>query len=243
MRPPPSFRVMARLPRLEIPGQPHLLIQRGHNGQAVFRDDQDRGSFRDDLHQAARDAQVSLHAYSLGVREISILATPAAKGGLGRLMQRVGRRYVMGFNARHGRSGTLWEGRFRATVIEPERYLLTAMRLVESHPVREQLVSRASEWPWSSAAHHLGRRSDPLVTVHPIYWSLGNTPFERQARYAGLLEAADDLDRQQELLDAAMRGWVIGDPAFVALVAEQSSRPVQPRPRGRPRKATLDGPN
>lgn len=234
---------MARLPRLEIPGQPHLLIQRGHNGQPVFLDDDDRRAFRDDLRQAARDAGVALHGYALAERGISLLATPPDKGALGRMMQRVGRRYVMGFNARHGRSGTLWEGRFRATVIQPERYLLTALRLVENHPVRERLAARAHDWPWSSAAHHLGRLVDPLVTVHPVWWSLGNTPFEREMRHADALDRGDDHEAQSALEDAAMRGWVIGDPAFVASVAAQTDRPLQPRPRGRPRKVARSDPD
>lgn len=226
---------MARLPRLEIPGLPHLLIQRGHNDQPVFVDDDDRRAFRDELRQASRDAGVALHAYALGSCDLLMLATPDSSGALGRMMQRIGRRYVAMFNARHGRSGTLWQGRFRATVIEPERYLLTALRLVESGPVREQLVMQARDWAWSSAPHHVGRLVDGLVAEHPLFWSLGNTPFERQARYGALLDA-DDHGEHEVLRQAAVKGWVAGGADFVARVSEGTDRPLAPRPRGRPRK-------
>lgn len=234
---------MARLPRLEIPGQPHLLIQRGHSGQAVFLDHEDRRAFRDDLQRAARDTQVAIHAYALGACEVSLVATPANPGALGRMVQRIGRRYVMAFNARYSRSGTLWEGRFRGTVIEPERYLLTSLRLVENGPVGEQLVSHAREWEWSSAAHHLGRTVDGLVSEHPLFWSLGNTPFERDLRYGELLETPIDPAEQAALRAAALHGWVMGGPAFVANVARQTDRPLQPRPRGRPRKPAPGAPD
>ena len=233
---------MARLPRLEIPGQPHLLIHRGHNRQAVFVDDDDRQAFRAALRSASAEAGVALHAYALGRGEISLLATPGSSGALGRMMQRIGRRYVLAFNRRHQRQGSLWEGRFRATVIEPERYLLTCMRLVEASPVHEQLVVHARDWIWSSAACHLGERSDPLVTDHAVFWTLGNTPFERQASYARLLEQPLDETEQTAARSAAERGWALGGEAYVASLAGSTHRRLEPRPRGRPpRSRTAPG--
>src|SRR5437764_337892 len=114
---------MARLPRLAIAGLPHLVIQRGHNGQIVFADAVDRASYRAALREAAGKAGVAIHAYALLDAQVRMLVTPESPQALSSLMQSVGRRYTAGFNRRHGRSGTLWDGRFRATVIDAPTYL------------------------------------------------------------------------------------------------------------------------
>ena len=95
----------------------------------------------------------------------------------------LGRRYVAAFNRRHGRAGTLWEGRYRATVAQPQRHFIALLTLLEWQPQRLGLCVSALEWPWSSAAHHLGRRRDPLVTDHPLFWATGNTPFANYAPF------------------------------------------------------------
>ncbi len=227
---------MARLPRLEIPGQPHLIVQSGSVGQAAFADDADRAACRDALRRALEETGVALHAYVLAGNEIWLLATPEAAGALGRTMQSLGRRYVMAFNARHGRRGTLWESRFRTAVIEPERYLLTVMHLIETVPVREHLVTHAQEWIWSSARHHLGQAADPMLTDPVPYWSLGNTPFERASRYGELLAQPAAEALQHAALSCLKSGWVLGSSEYVAALAASTGRRLAPRPRGRPRQ-------
>ena len=225
---------MARLPRLAVAGQPHLVIHRARAGVAVFVDDTDRELYLQTLITAARFTRVAIHAYALVDDAVLLLATPATNDALGRCMQRVGRGYVPAFNRRHGREGTLWAGRFDAAAIEPERYLLTSLRFVEQAPVRSGTVAMARDWPWSSAGHHVGRRNSPWITEHPAYWRIGNTPFEREARHDAELRNALN-DRQiAELRDAARRGWPLGSSAFVAAVGQTTPRATQPRPRGRP---------
>ena len=229
---------MARLPRLVIPHQPHLLIQRGHNRQPVFLDDEDHRRFLEALAAASRDTRVAIHAYVLMADHIHLLLTPPTADALGRMMQRLGRQYVPAFNERHQRSGTLWDGRFRAAVLEPERFLLDAQRHLELNPVRHKLVSRPQDWPWSSAAHHIGLRRDPLITEHPLYWQLGNTPFEREAAYRATHERPLDDARAQEIRNASEKGWALGGEAFLRAAGKSTERRLSPMPKGRPRTKT-----
>ncbi len=228
---------MARLARLAIAGLPHHLIQRGHNRQAIFVDDVDRRSYLDCLRAAAGDSGVAIHAYVLLSDRARLLATPKDNAALSKMMQRVGRRYVAFFNRRHGRVGTLWEGRFRCSVLEPARYLLTCMAELEVKPVRQGLVSRAPEFEWSSAAHHHGLRTDPLVIEHPLFWALGNTPFEREAAYVSLLEQALTCAEDTTIEDATLKGWAIGSRSFLDDQERTCARRLTPLPRGRPFKA------
>ena len=163
-----------------------------------------------------------------------LLATPATVEALPLMMQAVGRSYVRYFNQRHGRSGTLWEGRYRSTLIETERYLLACMVYIDLNPVRAGRVLQPTDWRWSSHAHHLGLRPDSLVTPHALYWALGNTPFAREAAYAELVQAGISAGQQAQLTDAALRGWVLGEPNFVGEIQKKSTRRVTKSKPGRP---------
>jgi putative transposase len=227
---------LARLARLAIVGLPHHLIQLGHNRQAIFVDDADRRRYLDALGDAARDSGVAVHAYVLLPDRVRLLATPKEEGGLSQMMQRLGRRYVAAFNQRHARVGTLWEGRFRSSVLEPARYLLRCMTELEIKPVRLGLVQDAARSEWSSAAHHCGLRDDPLIVEHPLFWALGNTPFEREASYRALMEQALTRDEDKSIEDATIKGWAIGSVQFLQHHSAGASRRLSPLPRGRPAK-------
>ncbi len=227
---------MARLPRLALAGLPHLVSLYGHSGQPVFVDDEDRRQFLAALRESALLQKVSVQAYVLLDDHVHLLLTPASADGLGALMQGLGRRYGAGFNRRHGRRGTLWAGRFRATVVQPGPLLLETMLFVEHHPVRSGLVAAAADHNWSSARHHLGWVRDVLVTEGSAWWALGNTPFEREAAYARLLCEGLPGVRVKVLADASRKAWALGDAGFLAALAQQVDRPVSARPRGRPPK-------
>lgn len=218
---------MARLPRLVVPGQAHHLVQRGHNAQPVFVDDEDRRQYLAALRDALRAHEVVLHAYALLDDVVQLLLRPPSEAALSRMVQAVGRRYVAGFNRRHGRSGTIWEGRFRAGVVQQGEPTLQSLRMIDA------LVS-PPPGRWSSAPHRLGLARDPLVSDPPEYWQLGNTPFEREAAYAALLAQGMDTAVVRRIEHAAVNGWALGSPQFLADMAQQSGRPVRPRARGRP---------
>jgi putative transposase len=216
---------MARLPRLVIPGHAHYIVQRGHNGQPVMLDDEDRALYLAALREAFVPRRVDLLAYALSDDAVHLLATPPDAAALSSAMQAVGRRYVAAFNRRHGRSGTLWDGRFRGTVVEPGGVLLEVLRLIDGLPAAR-----------SSAAHHLGELRDPLLTDPSEFWHLGNTPFEREAAWRTLLVQGLPALRRDALALGALRGWALGSPAFLATLAADTQRPLQPKARGRPRK-------
>ena len=234
---------MARMPRLALPGLPHHVIHRGHNRQPVFLQDGDRRAWKEALADALQRTGVKLHAYVLMDNHVHLLLTPPEASALSKAMQFLGRRYVGGFNAVHGRSGTLWEGRFRAAPVETERYLLACMRYIELNPVRAGMVVRAEDHPWSSAAHHLGLRIDPLVSDHALYWDLGNTPFDRQSHYRALLEAPALEAERTQITESALKGWALGSAEFRSAWEDRSPRALAPRPRGRPRREASPEPD
>lgn len=229
---------MARLPRLSIAGLPHLIEQAGHNGQPVLTDAADRAAYRALLGESAAQAGVAIHAYCLGAARVVLLATPERADSLSRMMQGLGRRYTTWFNRRHQRSGTLWSGRFRATVVDPQAELVAAMRHVESDAaLAGDAASPLDEQRMSSAAHHLGVTHDPLVSDHAAFWALGNTPFERHAAYRRELMQPLEPSQRARFDDAMHKGWALGPEAFLQALARQSQRRVAPSRPGRPRRS------
>jgi putative transposase len=228
---------MARLARLSIAGQPHHIVLRGTPGTLVFRAPDDYRFFLQCLRDAAVRRSVAIHAYVLMPDHVHLLATPATSMAIGRMIQSVGRRYVRWFNARYVRKGTIWAGRYRSSVIEAEHYLLACSRYIEANPVRAKLVSDASNFPWSSIRHHFGLAIDPVVTDHPSFWALGNTPFERQSAYRDFAENLDEKGVVEELRAGARGGQPIGSAEFLLELAKVCKRPLLRKPRGRPRLA------
>jgi len=226
--------LMARLPRLVVPHQPHHVIQRGHDGMAIFRDAEDHQTFLDWLKEAARQFKVAIHAYVLMPDHVHLLATPVDEQGLARMMQWIGRHYVPYFNHKNGRSGTLWQGRYRGTVVDAEQYLLPICRYIELNPVRNGLAATPADYPWSSYQHHAGMRQDSLITDHPLYWGLGNTPFDREIAYRESVEQGMDADQAAAISAATLKGWALGSDAFKAQLERQTRRRVSPAKRGRP---------
>jgi putative transposase len=225
---------MARLPRLSVPGYPHHVIQRGNNRQAIFATSADYQFLLDLLEQNARKLGVSIHAYVLMGNHFHLLVTPLEEDALPRMMQAVGRRYVRYFNDSQGRSGTLWEGRYKSTLIQTERYLLSCMAYIDLNPVRAGLVAHAREYLWSSHGHYIGQRQDRLITPHPLYWDLGNTPFAREAAYAELVNAGLSIDTQNALTQSTLHGWALGEAGFVADLQKKTERRVSKALAGRP---------
>jgi putative transposase len=224
---------VARLPRFPGAGLAHHVVQHGHNRQPIVVDDEDRRNWRALLGEALATTRVSLHAWVLLADHFHLVITPTAAGDVGRLMQSLGRRYVSTFNRRHGRSGTLWDGRYRSCLLEPGEEVLRSLRFVDAHLHRSG-ASDEQALAWSSLAHHLGRGRDPLLTDPPEIWALGNTPFERQGAYAALIEAGLPPAQIERIAAAVNRGWPMGSEGFVSGLAARTGRAASPRPRGRP---------
>jgi len=231
---------MARLPRLTVPGYPHHIIQRGNNRQAIFEGAGDYQLLLSLLDEHARKQHVAVHSYVLMSNHFHLLATPETTEGIPQMMQAVGRRYVRTFNLRHGRSGTLWEGRYRSTLIQAERYLLACMVYIDLNPVRAGMVQDPAEYPWSSHGSYIGRRPDRVITPHPLYWELGNTPFSREQAYSDLVRAGIPEEQKRVLTDSALRGWALGDQDYVADLQRRTARRLAPGRAGRPFKDKVD---
>ncbi|MDB5946016.1 MAG: hypothetical protein JWQ33_1042 [Ramlibacter sp.] len=231
---------MARLPRLTVPDYPHHLIQRGNNRQTIFAAPADYEVLLSLLVESARKFHVVMHGYVLMSNHFHLLATPSTVTGLPQLMQAVGRSYVRYFNQRQQRSGTLWDGRYRSTLIQADRYLLACMAYMDLNPVRAGLVAGPQDYPWSSYAHYAGLRSDPLVTPHPLYWELGNTPFAREIAYADMVAAGLSTQQQQALTESANSGWPLGEPDYVADLQTRTQRRVVKARAGRPVRSKPD---
>jgi putative transposase len=229
---------MARLPRYFIPGVPLHLIQRGNNRQVIFADDGDFAFFRDCLLDASHCEGLVIHAYVFMTNHVHLLATPASETSAGRTLQSVGRRYVQYFNHRYSRTGTLWEGRYKSTVIDADSYLLTCSRYIELNPVRAGMAAHPRDYPWSSYRAHAEGVDDDLVSDHPLYLRLGTDAEARRAAYRLLFHAALEETQLTEIRDATNKGWALGNDRFRAQIEALASRRASPRKPGRPPRET-----
>ncbi len=228
---------MARRARAVLPGLLHQLMVRGNNDQLVFVDDEDRQTWLDLAAREAANFGVDVHAYVLLPNRLHVLVTPQTATALSAWMQAVGRRYVLSFNRRHQRRGTLWEGRFRGGVLQAHRYALACMAYFDGLAVTEGLVRQPEDWLWSSYQHYTGQRLEKWLRPQDMVWGLGNTPFAREAAYARLVNAGLSRDLLRALWDNANHGWPLGDGAFLRQIAESTGQRTQRGRAGRPRQA------
>lgn len=230
---------MARLPRYVMPGQPQHIIQRGNNRQAIFAADADYQFFRDTLVEASNQHGLAIHAYVWMTNHVHLLATPEFDYSISKVFQSVGRRYVQYFNFTYRRSGTLWEGRYRATVVDSEPYLLTLMRYIELNPVRAGMVVHPAGYPWSSFRHHAlgepGVNADWL-TAHEEYLRLGGNEEDRQKTYRGLFRTSLADNDLAEIRACTHKGWALGGERFREQVEALGQRRAASKGVGRPKK-------
>ncbi len=209
---------MARAPRLALAGVPVHVVQRGNNRGTCFACDDDFRRYLSCLRRAIERYACSVHAYVLMTNHVHLLVTPQESHAVSGLMQHLGRRYVRTFNKIHGRTGTLWEGRFRSSVIDSERYFLVCQRYIENNPVRAGMTTSALDYPWSSYRHYTGAHRDPLVTEHECYLRLGRTPSECRQAYGELF--ADGIPHQdlESIRFCLNKGRPLGSDEFRARV-------------------------
>ena len=229
---------MARLPRFVLPGQPQHVIQRGNNRQDIFRADCDYEFFLEKLSDAANKHQCDIHAYVLMTNHVHLLVTPHTEDGIGKMMQMLGRYYVQYFNSRYQRTGTLWEGRYRATLIDTEQYLLTCMRYIELNPVRAKgMVKRPEKYPWSSYRFNALGQLDALVTLHREYKRLAKTDAGRQSEYRQLCHARIPEATLETIREATNKAWVLGGERFKKKIEKKLSRQISSAGQGGDRKS------
>ena len=227
---------MARQPRLALPGYPHHVIQRGNNRQPIVLDETDRKMLYSLWLEESLRHKVAVNAYVLLDNHFHMLLTPPSDEAMSLMMQSVGRTYVRYFNKRHDRSGTLWEGRYKSSLVDSEAYLLTCMAYIDLNPVRAGAADSPEAFNWSSYKHLSGQKIDKLVTPHALYWGLGNTPFAREAAYAEFVASGLSESIQKDLTESALKGRVVGRPDFLKLLEKTTRRQILPQKAGRPFK-------
>lgn len=186
---------------------------------------------------AASRSQVVVHAFVLMTNHVHLLVTPSDEQGVSRLMQAQGRKYVQYFNFTHHRTGTLWEGRYKSTLVDADNYVLAVYRYIELNPVRAGMVSHASEYPWSSYQSNAAGKSIKLLTPHTLYLRLGDTSAERQDAYRSLFQGTMPEQDITAIRDATNKGWVLGDERFKAQIEAKTGRRATYRGRGGDRKS------
>ena len=179
----------------------------------------------------------AIHGYVLMTNHVHLLVTPHAANSLPRTMQSLGRRYVRHVNTRYRRTGTLWEGRYRAAPIDGEAYFLVCCRTIELNPLRARIVRHPRDYRWSSYRAHAQGTTDPLLTDHALYDGLGATPAERQKEYRALFRAALDDGFVDGLRAATNGGWAFGDARFRRQIPKPSAAASHLCRGGRPPKA------
>ncbi len=229
---------MARLPRFVIPGQPQHVIVRGNNREPIFYADEDYQYYLEKLKQACDKHQCDVHAYVLMTNHVHLLMTPRHEQGISKVLQMLGRYYVQYFNYTNSRSGTLWEGRYKASLIDSENYLLTCYRYIELNPVRaEGMVDHPSKYPWSSYRFNALGDSNPLIVPHQEYIQLGSTDADRQAAYRVLFRSRIANKTLEEIRESTNKAWVLGSGYFKEKIEKQLKRQASPKLRGGDRKS------
>ena len=223
---------VSRLARLVAPGLPYHVTQRGNGGQRVFFSDEDYACYRDLLAAAAEEARVAVWAWCLMPNDAHLILCPDDEDGLRRALARAHRRYAGVVHARQRRTGHFWQGRYGAVAMD-EDHLAAAYRYVTLNPVRARLVVRAEDWPWSSAGALLGLGEDRLTDLAPAR--------QRFARFADLVEGAEDREATARLRKGETVGRPVGGAAFLAALEARSGRRLAPLKRGpKPRCAERD---
>ncbi len=226
---------MPRKPRFTLPGIPQHIIQRGNNRKPCFFDQEDFQRYLIDLKAALQNNECELHAYVLMSNHIHMLVTPFVVHGVSHVMQDLGRKYVKYINRKYKRTGTLWEGRYKACLVDSEAYLLTCMRYIELNPVRAGMVIHPGEYGWSSYATNAQGRVDDILSRHPVYTALGDSDVKRQRIYRDLFTRHPDFEQVSAIRTALNQELVIGRDDFKEKLEQVSMRQTRRGKDGRPR--------
>ncbi|MSO72373.1 MAG: transposase [Rhodospirillaceae bacterium] len=222
---------MPRRPRVFLPGHPVHVVQRGNNRGTIFFGPKDAQNYLDWLREAATEHGVAVHAYVLMTNHIHLLVSPETAHALPRAMRHVNWRYSRYVNESQGRTGSLWEGRYRASLIEADAYFFACSRYIELNPVRAGMAATPAAYRWSSYKANAEGKADPVVAPHQLYTDLAATADQRAMAYRGLFDGALPEDALGAIRDAINGGWPLGRASFTALVSRHAGRPITRRKR------------
>ena len=228
---------MARLPRYILPGVPQHVIQRGNNRSPIFCSEKDYLFYLEKLLEASQTHGCQIHSYILMTNHVHLLVTPNEENSISKMQQALGRCYVQYFNYHYHRTGTLWEGRYKATLINSEEYLFTCMRYIEMNPVRARMVQNPAQYKWSSYHYNALGKPDLLITLHQQYDLLGQTSSKRQLAYFTLCQTVLSPNDLNNIRQQTNKGWILGSERFKNQMKEKISRPLEAKIKGGDRKS------
>ncbi|GLX78756.1 hypothetical protein tinsulaeT_20960 [Thalassotalea insulae] len=228
---------MARLPRLNLANIPQHVIQRGNNRSACFFAEADYQLYLDKLFKYSNQFNVAVHAYVLMTNHVHLLLTPSTKDGVSKLMQSLGRYYVQYINRSYRRTGTLWEGRYKSTLVDNNHYFLTVSRYIEMNPVRANMVEHPGDYQWSSFKVNALGETSKLITPHDCYLQLGQDKKEQCKNYLALFRRHIATSDITAIRDSTNKGWVLGGQQFQSEVQAMVKRRITPAQRGGDRRS------
>jgi putative transposase len=231
---------MARRPRFNLVGIPQHVIQRGNNRERCFFAENDYLEYLDSLAECAQRSECEIHAYALMTNHVHLLVTPHVGNSVPAMMQGLGRQYVRHINLEYRRTGTLWEGRYKACLVDPEQFLLACSCYIELNPVRTAIVKSPAEYRWSSYRHNACGEPTMVISPHRGFLQLGTTPSERQSAYRELFRQQMDVALLQEIREALSQELVLGTEKFKNHVEKSAIRQARPGKPGRPQQKDTD---
>lgn len=231
---------MPRKPRMFVPGIPVHVVQRGNNRQATFFDEQDYLIYLEALAQGLKRYRADLHAYVLMTNHVHLLITPEKVDSIPRIFQHVGRLYVLYINKKYKRSGTLWEGRYKCSLVNADEYLLTCYRYIEMNPVTANMVGKPEEYPWSSYRYNGLGQENSLVIPHDLYLRLGGDQASRCYAYRELFRFELIEKDIHEIRESLNYNYPLGNDRFKDEVEYYLGRSIGKRRAGRPKKQKIN---
>lgn len=227
---------MPRRPRIHLANLPLHIVQRGHNRDACFFAEEDYHAYRHWLGEALKSTGCLLHAYVQMTNHVHLLVTPPEPEAVSQLVISLGRRYVQYINKTYQRTGTLWDSRYKSSLVQADDYLLLCQRYIELNPVRADMVNDPAHYRWSSyRANGLGH-ADPLLTPHDVFLGLGRSATDRMGAYRALFRSELDTDAVGDIRAALVQGQPLGNSRFIDSIERITGQRREAKPRGRPRK-------
>ncbi|HUW25172.1 MAG TPA: transposase [Gallionella sp.] len=233
---------MPRRSRIHIDGVPLHIVQRGHNRQPCFFAEEDYYTYLHWLSEALHKEHCALHAYALMTNHVHLLLTPKDANDVPNLIIALGRRFVQYINTTYRRTGTLWDSRYKSSLIQAETYLLSCQRYIELNPVRAAMVDDPAHYRWTSYRTNALAQASSIITPHPLYLALGKTDEERQSAYRALFRTQLDGEAINDIRLALNQSQPLGNERFYQHIEKMTGQRREGKPRGRPR-INSDGDN
>ncbi|MEO5691725.1 MAG: transposase [Usitatibacter sp.] len=233
---------MPRTSRLRLAEVPVHVVQRGHNRAPCFVDSSDYDRYLCLVAELSKESNCQVHSYVLMPNHVHLLLTPGHVESASTFMQGVNQRYVQYVNRKRKRTGSLWEGRFRSSLVDSENYFFICQRYIEMNPVRAALVDFPGQYRWSSYRANAEAALSEIVCPHQLFIALGSSEGERRKNYRALFQEPLSAMKLERIRHATRLGRPLGGEVFVSVMAGLFGDRAAPRPPGRPRKDDVAGP-